>query len=292
MGKNIRIEGQTCGSNSVARVSAFQAEGRRFESGLPLQTCKRHLYSVNIYFRLYMSSSKQPEFTVEVWFRESKKARSISMRTLPPYGVEIVVPQGVNDNLTQKVIIQNQKYINQKLSEIRKRNFDIKPSEIFLPVTNERFNVEYLTSSDLGADMEVINGTVKLHEPTERQFLINNSKLLQGWIQYKATNILENILKTTSQTLNIQYNKVKVGARKSIWGSCSNKQNINLNRNLIFLKPDLIEYVITHELCHVLEMNHSPKFWYLLDELCPNYRRRKTQLKSDAICAVPSWALV
>ena len=276
----------------MARVSAFQAEGRRFESGLPLQTCKRHLNSVNLYFRFNMSATKQPEFTVELWCRKSQKARSISIRALPPYGVEIVVPRGINKDFVKKIISQNQKYINQKLSEIRNHNFDIKPTKIILHSTNEQINIEYLTSSAIGTTLEVVNGTLTLKEPMERQSLIDNSKLLQEWLQEKATYILKNVLETTSQKLNIPYNKGNVGPRKSIWGSCSHKQNINLNRNLVFLQPDLIEYVITHELCHVLEMNHSRRFWSLLNELFPKYQNLKTQLKSNANSSIPSWALV
>ncbi len=238
-----------------------------------------------------MSFTKQPEFTVELWCRKSQKARSISIRTLPPYGVEIVVPQGVSADFVKKIIQQNQKYINQKLSEIRKSNFDIKPLKIFLPVTDEQVNVAYTASSDIGSTVQVVNGTLTLSEPMERQSLINNSKLLQGWLQVKATCILKFVLETTSQKLNIPYNEVKVGARKSIWGSCSHKQNINLNRNLVFLQPDLIEYVITHELCHILEMNHSLKFWSLLNELFPKYQNLKTQLRSNANSSIPSWAL-
>ena len=239
-----------------------------------------------------MISSEKPEFTVKLWCRKSQKAHSISIRTLPPYGVEIVIPANTNDNFVKKIIGQNQAYINQKLSEIKKRNIDIKPLAIFLPVTNEHIKIVYLKSTSIHTPIEVVDGTLTLNEPTGMESLIDNSKLLQVWLQKIATPILKNILDTTAQKLNIPYNKIKVGPRKSIWGSCSYKQNINLNRNLIFLKSDLIEYVITHELCHVFEMNHSPSFWSLLNEMFPNYRKIKDQLRSNASSSIPSWAIV
>ena len=239
-----------------------------------------------------MSSTDKPEFTVKLWCRKSRKAHSISIRTLPPYGVEIVLPESTNDNFVKKIIGQNQAYINRKLSQIEKRNLDIKPLTIFFPVTNEHINIVYLKSASIDKPLEVVDGTLTLNEPTGMESLIDNSKLLQVWLQKRATCILKDILDTTAQKLNISYNKIKVGPRKSIWGSCSYKQNINLNRNLIFLKSDLIEYVITHELCHVFEMNHSPNFWSLLNEMFPNYRKIKGQLRSNANSSIPSWALV
>ncbi|MDC0035352.1 M48 family metallopeptidase [Chloroflexi bacterium] len=239
-----------------------------------------------------MSLSEDLEFTVELWCRESRKARSISIRTQAPYGVEIVVPKGTNNNLIKKIISQNQQYINQKLSEIKNHNFDIKPSKIFFPVTKQHVNVAYRKASFSETNLEISKQTLILNEPTEKESLVNNSRLLQGWLQDKAAIILKDIVRTNSKKLNIPYNKIKVGARKSIWGSCSYKKNINLNRNLIFLEPDLIKYVVTHELCHILEMNHSTKFWSFMNDLLPEYQKLKIRLKSSSSHQIPSWALL
>ena len=276
----------------MARVSAFQAEGRRFESGLPLQPCSKHSSSTNNYFRFYMTATEEVDFTVEFWRRESKKARSISIRSLPPYGVEIVVPKGLSHKFVTKIINQNEHYINQKLDDIKNRNFDIKPSNIFLPATSKVFDVTYLESGAEDFSLKETNETIILKKPKERVSLITNSKLLQQWLQIKAVSILEKAVETNSKKLNIPYNKIKIGSRKSIWGSCSYKKNINLNRNLVFLEPSLIEYVVTHELCHILEMNHSKQFWSLLNESLPGSKKLQKQLKSDANSSIPSWALI
>ena len=276
----------------MARVSAFQAEGRRFESGLPLQHWSRHSSSINNHFRFYMTATEEVDFTVELWRRESKKARSISIRSLPPYGVEIVVPKGLSHKIVTRIVKQNSQYINQKLCDIKNRNFDIKPSNIFIPATSEAINVIYCTPSMENSALTEANGTIILDDPKERVSLVTNSKLLQQWLQSKAVSILGKAVETISNKLNIPYNKIKIGSRKSIWGSCSYKKNINLNRNLVFLEPSLIEYVVTHELCHIHEMNHSKQFWSLLNESLPGSKKLQKQLKSDAISSIPSWALI
>ncbi|HJO61048.1 MAG TPA: M48 family metallopeptidase, partial [SAR202 cluster bacterium] len=187
---------------------------------------------------------------------------------------------------------QNEQYINQKLNDIKNRNFDIKPSKISLPATTKVFDVTYLALETEDFSLKEANETIILKEPKERVSLITNSKLLQQWLQIKAVSILEKAVETNSKKLNIPYNKIKIGSRKSIWGSCSHKKNINLNRNLLFLEPSLIKYVVTHELCHIHEMNHSKQFWYLLNEVLPGSQKLQRQLKSVANSSIPSWALI
>ena len=64
------------------------------------------------------------------------------------------------------------------------------------------------------------------------------------------------------------YGSIRISKSKSRWGSCSSKKNISLSLFLIQLPLHLIDYVILHELCHTVEMNHSHKFWELLDKVC------------------------
>ena len=239
-----------------------------------------------------MTATEEVDFTVELWRRESKKARSISIRSLPPYGVEIVVPKGLSHKIVTRIVRQNSQYINQKLCDIKNRNFDIKPSNIFIPAASEAINVIYCNPSTENSELTETNGTIILDDPKERVSLVTNSKLLQQWLQGKAVSILGKAVETNSNKLNIPYNKIKIGSRKSIWGSCSYKKNINLNRNLVFLEPSLIDYVVTHELCHIHEMNHSKQFWSLLNESLPGSKKLQKQLKSDANKSIPSWALI
>jgi len=73
--------------------------------------------------------------------------------------------------------------------------------------------------------------------------------------------------------------QVRLKYNHSNWGSCSNKGNINLSTRLLFAPPEVIDYVIIHELAHRLEMNHSPRFWKLVADAMPNYREQERWLK-------------
>ncbi len=82
-----------------------------------------------------------------------------------------------------------------------------------------------------------------------------------------------------AKRLGITYRRLAIRDTKTRWGSCSSKENINLHWKLALLPKELCDYVIVHELCHRREMNHSPRFWGLVEQVFPDYKKRKAALR-------------
>lgn len=78
-----------------------------------------------------------------------------------------------------------------------------------------------------------------------------------------------------------QVNRVTVRAQRSRWGSCSSKHNLNFNWKLILAPPGCLDYVVIHELCHLTEFNHSPRFWSLVEAQQRDYKIWKDYLKHN-----------
>ena len=78
-------------------------------------------------------------------------------------------------------------------------------------------------------------------------------------------------------------NRVSIKNTKSRWGSCSKKGNLNFNYKIALLPPALADYLVVHELCHLKEFNHSEKFWKLVLDIMPDYKKLKRELKSIRI---------
>ena len=86
-------------------------------------------------------------------------------------------------------------------------------------------------------------------------------------------------LQELSRLTGLDYNRVFIKNQKTLWGSCSSKKNINLNIKLLSLPQHLQDYVIIHELVHTKELNHSPRFWNLLQCFLPNCLELRKELR-------------
>lgn len=76
-----------------------------------------------------------------------------------------------------------------------------------------------------------------------------------------------------------RYGRIAIKNTKRLWGSCSRKGNLNFSYALLFLPCELVDYVIVHELCHLKEHNHSPRFWTLVSQTLANYQTRRGELR-------------
>jgi len=90
--------------------------------------------------------------------------------------------------------------------------------------------------------------------------------------------LLTDRLKYFNQYYNFSIKQISIRNQRSRWGSCSSKGNLNFNYRLCLLPPDLADYIIVHELCHLGQMNHSKQFWQLVAKTIPDYKVRKQKL--------------
>ena len=79
--------------------------------------------------------------------------------------------------------------------------------------------------------------------------------------------------------VGVTYGNITIRSQRSRWGSCSSKGNLNFNCLLMLAPPEVLDYVVVHELCHRKEMNHSPRFWAEVERVMPDYRIHKQWLK-------------
>ncbi len=91
-----------------------------------------------------------------------------------------------------------------------------------------------------------------------------------------------------NQSYGFGYHRIVIKNQRSLWGSCSKRGNINLNYRLLFLPIELRDYVVVHELCHLKEHNHSPRFWGLVAQALPEYRQARLELRRYSSRGVPA----
>ena len=100
-----------------------------------------------------------------------------------------------------------------------------------------------------------------------------------GLYKQIAKQVLTDRTLAYAKEMNLLPSAVKVNSAKTRWGSCSSKGSINYSWRLIMAKKEIIDYVIVHELAHIKELNHSPKFWAIVESVLPDYKERQKELK-------------
>ncbi len=105
---------------------------------------------------------------------------------------------------------------------------------------------------------------------TSEHYLANRSK---------AEKLIKLKVKEFNKFYNFNYNQVFIRNQKTCWGSCTSKRNLNFNYKLMFLPTYLLDYIVVHELCHLKEMNHSAKFWSLVERQIADYKIKRRELR-------------
>ena len=97
----------------------------------------------------------------------------------------------------------------------------------------------------------------------------------------KALSYIPGRVAYFSNQIGVSYGRITIRNQKTRWGSCSSKGNLNFNCLLMLTPPEVIDYVVVHELCHRKEMNHSKAFWSEVGKVLPDYKAHEKWLKNE-----------
>ncbi len=106
--------------------------------------------------------------------------------------------------------------------------------------------------------------------------------LIKNWYKKQAKEILVKRTKEIMNKIKLIPSDIKINDAKCKWGSCNTKGVVSFNWRVVMLEPAVIDYVIVHELCHLVEFNHSKKFWSLVNTFLSDAHKRKQKIKEYA----------
>lgn len=103
--------------------------------------------------------------------------------------------------------------------------------------------------------------------------------IFDSWLKHLARKYITARAEQLRKGYGFSINKIIIRGQRTRWGSCSSKANLSFNYKLMKYREEVIDYVIIHELCHLKEMNHSKRFWDLVEEFCPDFKSLKKELR-------------
>ncbi|QEQ56799.1 M48 family metallopeptidase [Chlorobium phaeovibrioides] len=223
--------------------------------------------------------------------RRSKYAR---LKMVPREGLVVVVPEGYDRKQIPVLLKRYEDWIRRAAGRLERQQPDEHPllpgglpSSVVFRSVGEEWRVEYDPALRKRVERNGDGGSSVLL-PVEDARRDDARDHLLLWLRKRAAVILLPMLEERSRALGLRYASAGVRLQKSRWGSCSGRGRITLNTKLLFLPPELARYIMTHELCHTAEMNHSGSFWRLVQRHDPDFRQHDRAMR-DAWKYVPGW---
>ena len=216
----------------------------------------------------------------EPWsVRVSSRARRLSVRVYPGGRVEVVVPQGASPVTVQRFVGTHRRWILERVDELSTTAASslAAPGELALPAIGRTFPVEYQSRSTGAPRVELdAHGTLRVMGELTNQKLVTQA--LRQWLMSFAQEMLGSELAQIATETGFTYRRVQIRRQRTRWGSCSISGTISLNVCLLFLRPDIVRYLLIHELCHTRHMNHSARYWSLVAVHEPDFRQLDREL--------------
>ncbi len=221
--------------------------------------------------------------------RISRKARRLSMRVSPGGRVEVVVPPGTGIPAVERFVATHRDWAERRLRELAvdaPRAVDRCPADVELELLAKRWTVQYVRSSRLSVT-DSGGGVLRVRTPhgTDAQV----GRALLRWLAREAESHLRERLDAVSAETGLDYGRMILRRQRTRWGSCSSAGTVSLNVCLAFQRPEVVRYLMVHELCHRRHMNHSAAFWKLVGSFEPHWRPLDKELLKGWK-NVPAWA--
>lgn len=237
------------------------------------------------------AAARPPDFTLRV----SKRARHVRLVVTTEGELVVVVPRRFDKRNLPAIVEAKRTWIERAQTRVASRRTgggegDVAerglPERIVLPALGEEWQVEYRSGGGRAIAREAPGGTLIVSAPTGEEDAYRRALL--AWLQRRARTFLVPRLEGLSLSCRLRFEQATVRHQRTRWASCSPRGAISLNLRLLFLEPVLVDHVLIHELCHTRELNHSRRFWALMEAYDPDWAAHRRQIR-DAWRSLPPW---
>ncbi|MFI9253701.1 M48 family metallopeptidase [Streptomyces sp. NPDC053069] len=217
------------------------------------------------------------DLVVKVRVRESKRASKMRLIMGPQRPAEVIVPSRASDREVDEFINSKRAWLKEKgtlVEHIRANSSELKLNQqgvVWLLGSAQRLQHQPLGRAIVRRQGEsfVVGGS--LEEATAA---------VDRWYRRQARIHLASLIDTEASRLGVEYRSVGIRDQRTRWGSCSGLGNLSFSWRLVMAPLEVSQYVVTHELCHLRQPNHSKAFWRLVDAAAPGWTQPARWLRA------------
>lgn len=233
--------------------------------------------------------------SVTCHYQRSARAKHVGLRLSRQAGLLVTVPRGVTLAQVDAVVFAKSAWISKHLDRFAALPPTLPtpsvpvplPLAIALPALSEIWTVTYEQSGMSGVRVHALApGELELRGAVADAALCRGA--LRLWLAQRAEVTLLPQLRELAIAAGFSYERGQIRGQRTRWGSCSGRGTLSLNWHLLFLTPEQVRYVLLHELCHTVELNHSLRFWRLLQQHQPDSEALRQSMRR-AWQELPAW---
>lgn len=189
--------------------------------------------------------------------------------------LEVILPRGLQIMDAEKFLFRKSDWIKKHLRQNRQSRNKLSLLGRAIKVTQ---NYDLFIKKH---KIKFSNNHLFITSPSGSKVSIEEA--FENWLRKIAKKSLVARVHKIANSLGFKVGMITIRGQKTRWGSCSTSGNLSFNYNLLRFRKEVIDYVIIHELCHIKEMNHSAKFWKLVEKFCPDYKFLRKELKNHSL---------
>jgi len=212
--------------------------------------------------------------------RRSPRRRTIGLR-IGHAGLVVSVPSRLPQRAWEAVLLEKSGWVLDKLGEMHAQvipAFNWQDGQI-LPFLGSPIEVVVEQGGPRSRPV-LSDGLLRVSLPDSSDMTVLETRVVQ-WYRREALEFFHHRVTFYARQLGVSVLRLGLSNARTRWGSCTSSGAIRLNWRLIKAPPAVIDYVVAHELAHIVELNHSRAFWQVVAQLCPDYAVQRTLLKGQ-----------
>lgn len=240
----------------------------------------------------YLHIAGQP---IPIHYRVSTRARRIGLRVEVERGIEVVLPRGVPQREGDRLLHDNLDWVEKTWQRLTKRarRQGVKPGSGEAPLESDEILIggkRVKVVVQKGRGQPRVNLTEnELIVPTVNATKAEAQKKVLTWLKKQAAEMFTTAVRKYAPMMAVHPTKISLRDQRTRWGSCSQRGTLSFNWRLVMAPPEILNYVVIHELAHLRHHNHSPAYWAFVAQYDPNVKKYRAWLKVNGSLLRPAW---